>query len=101
MRLDPPSVKFTLKGRGVEKMQALIRTGRQQDFEADELVALSTNIGLFAPAQQLVGRLTMRAGPSASENGKQIPMGLTFGEGLTRWLMTLFSSTLQEVVPKR
>lgn len=47
LRNDPPKISFVLRGSGIRKQQEIIRTGRQQEFTADEVSLKGSTFPLF------------------------------------------------------
>jgi hypothetical protein len=48
LSLDPVGFSITLAETGIEKMEALIRTGRSQQFSAEEIQGFNTNVPLLS-----------------------------------------------------
>ncbi len=79
IRLNPPKTAFTLQGLGIEKFNTFVRTGKSQEFSADELGQLTTDFAFITdttgPMTPLMMRLEQRA------RLVPFPVRVTFGSG--------------------
>lgn len=79
IRLSPPKMNFTLLGPGIEKFMTFVRTGKSQEFGADELGTLTTDFafitGTTGPLTPLMLRFEQRP------NTEPFPVRVTFGSG--------------------
>jgi hypothetical protein len=81
LKRNPPKLKFSVNGSGVEKMMELIRTGRKQEFGPGEITKLHTDFAFLAGIgnDSSVEPLMMHVGPSAAS--QSMPFRVTFGVG--------------------
>lgn len=80
LRSNPPRVKFSLSEEGLAKLQALTKTGAQQEFVGDELRIIESDFALLSPLIQgpRSPRDKLIIGPSPALTNKKRPVRLTF-----------------------
>ncbi len=78
LKANPPRVRFTVQGSGVEKFFEHHRTGKPVTFSPDELIGFKSDFEFLMPAE-LAG-MSLQVTPSASQ--PTIPLRVTFGKGV-------------------
>jgi hypothetical protein len=79
VRLNPPKMTFTLQGPGIEKFKTFLSTGQSQEFGADELGQVTTDLAFIAGRTGPMTPLGMRLERRASLG--PFPVRVTFGAG--------------------
>lgn len=83
IKLDPPRVKFSVRGAGVEKFQEFIKTGKRQELNADEISTPTSTFDFLLPEKQISGwKVTLM--PSESLAKRVVPLRVTFSNGVER-----------------
>lgn len=77
LRLNPPKVKFTAQGSGVEKLLEFHRNGKPTSLTSQEIKTLSSDFDFLMPPNSTVSELHLKA----SESQPTIPLRIAFGKG--------------------
>lgn len=78
LRANPPQFHTTFKGTGVQKYQALLKTGAAQEFEADELGPFETDWVLMSTVAGVAKPYKLRVGPSPVITSKRRSVRIEF-----------------------
>lgn len=79
LKADPPTVSFRISGAGVAKFRTMIETGKPQEFLAEELANIRSNIGVLPPMQH--GSWRLLTGPPADLGKRRLRARVTFRQG--------------------
>ncbi|MGC9971803.1 MAG: restriction endonuclease [Bryobacteraceae bacterium] len=79
VRLDPPRLTFDVRSSGLRKINELLRTGRPQELDSEEISRANSTFDFLLPEQDISGwRVVLR--PAQEIAPRRLPLRLTFAK---------------------